>query len=58
MQFPLDYAQIRQAQFKDEQLQLLRQQKPLEYPIMEMGNKVQLICQVRPGKPWQIAVPT
>jgi transposase InsO family protein len=58
MQYPLDFGLIRQNQFDDAQLQLLHQQKPLEYPVMDMGNDVQLICQVRPGKPWRIAIPT
>jgi hypothetical protein len=25
---------------------------------MDMGNDVQLICQVRPNKPWRICIPT
>jgi hypothetical protein len=31
-------------QFEDEQLQQMHQLKPLEYPNMDMGNDVQLIC--------------
>jgi hypothetical protein len=40
MQFPLDYGQIQQAQFEDENLQQIRKQRPLEYPIQDMGNSV------------------
>jgi hypothetical protein len=58
MRFPLDYEWIRQNQFDDQQLQQLRQLKPLEYPILDMGNDFQLICQVRPDESWQIAIPT
>jgi hypothetical protein len=41
MQPPLDYRLIRHNQFNDAQLQLLHQQQLLEYPVMDMGNKVQ-----------------
>jgi hypothetical protein len=58
MQYPLDYALIRQNQFEDEALQNLRQQKPEEYQIMDMGSDIQLICQVKPDRPWRICVPT
>jgi hypothetical protein len=58
MRFPLDYEWIRQNQFDDQQLQQLRQLKPLEYPVMDMGNDVQLVCRVRPDQSWQIAIPT
>ena len=58
MKFPLDYKLIQRTQFDDEQLQQLRRQRPKEYPIMDMGNDVQLICQVRTNKPWRIAIPT
>jgi transposase InsO family protein len=58
MRFPLDYNWIRQNQFEDERLQQLQQLKPLEYPVMDMGNDIQLICRVRPNRPWQIAIPT
>jgi hypothetical protein len=58
MQFSLDYQLIQQNQFKDEQLQQIRQQRPQEYPIIDMGNDVHLICQVRPNRPWRICMPT
>jgi hypothetical protein len=58
MRYPLDYGLIRQNQFNDAQLQLLHQQKPFEYLVMDMGDDVQLICQVRHNKPWCIAIPT
>ena len=58
MQYPLDYQLIQQNQFDDEQLQQFRQQYPQEYPVMDMGNDVQLICQVRPDRPWCICIPT
>jgi hypothetical protein len=44
IRFPLDYEWIRQNQFDNQQLQELKQLKPLEYPIMDMGNDVKLIC--------------
>jgi putative transposase len=59
MQYPLNYQLIQQNQFDDEQLQQLRQQRPQEYPIIDMGNDVQLICQLRPNNPtWRICIPT
>jgi transposase InsO family protein len=58
IRFPLDYEWIRQHQFEDEPLQQLRLNKPLEYPVLDMGNDLQLICRVRPDRPWQIAIPT
>jgi hypothetical protein len=58
MQYPLDYQLIQQNQFDDEQLQQLRQQRPNDYPVMDMGNDINLICQVRPDRPWRICIPT
>ncbi len=37
MYFPLNYGLIQQNQFNDQQSQMLCQQRPLEYPVMEMG---------------------
>ena len=44
IRFPLDYTWIRQNQFEDELLQQTHQLKPIEYPIMDMGNDIQLNC--------------
>jgi hypothetical protein len=57
-QCPLDYHLIQHNQFDDAQLQQLRQQSPHEYPVMDMGNDVQLICQLWPDRPWHICIPT
>jgi hypothetical protein len=51
MHYPLDYHLIQQNQFDNAQLQQLHQQCPQDYPVMDMGNDIQLICQVRPDKP-------
>jgi hypothetical protein len=58
MAFPLNYGLIQTHQFEDLQLQALQQQRPTEYPVVDMGNDVSLICQLRPHKPWRIALPT
>ncbi len=58
MAFPLHYVLLQQHQFEDLQLQALLQQRPLEYQVMEMSAGVLLICQIRPDKPWRIALPT
>jgi hypothetical protein len=44
IRFPLGYAWICQHQLEDEQFQEMQQLKPLEYPIMDMGNDIQLVC--------------
>lgn len=59
MQYPLDYALIRQNQFEDVALQNLLLTKPAEYTIKDMGSGVQLMCHVRPDPlPWRICIPT
>jgi putative transposase len=58
MQYPLNYGLIQANQFEDNQLQIMHQQRPEQYPIIDMGNDIQLICQTRPNKPWRIAIPT
>jgi hypothetical protein len=58
MAFPLHYALLQQHQFEDLQLQALLQRCPLEYQVLEMSAGVLLICQIRPDKPWRIAIPT
>jgi hypothetical protein len=57
MAYPLNYGLIQTHQFEDLQLQALRQQRPLDYPVMDMGNDISLICQVHPDEPWRIALP-
>jgi hypothetical protein len=57
--FPLEYREIQQRQFADDDLNALRQEKPYQFPVIDMGNNVQLICyQPIPNEAWKIAVPT
>ncbi len=56
MQVPLNYAMIQQYHFDNAQLQQLQQQYPHEYPIMKMGNNMQLVCQLHLDRPWHIAI--
>jgi hypothetical protein len=57
--FPLEYREIQQRQFADAELNALRQEKPYQFPMIDMGNNMHLICYQRlPTEAWKIAVPT
>jgi hypothetical protein len=56
--FPLDHQETQQHQFADADLNALRQEKPHQFPVIDMGNDVQLICcQPLPAEAWKIAAP-
>ena len=42
--FPLEHREIQQRQFADADLNALRQEKPHQFPVIDMGNNVHLIC--------------
>ena len=57
--FPLEHQEIQQRQFADADLNALRQEKPHQFPVIDMGNNVHLICyQPLPTEAWKTAVPT
>jgi hypothetical protein len=57
--FPLDHQETQQRQFADADLNALRQEKPCQFPVIDMGNDVQLIChQPLPAEAWKIATLT
>jgi hypothetical protein len=56
--FPLEH-QTQERQFTDANLNTLRQEKPHQFPAIDMGNNVHLICyQPLPNQAWKRAAPT
>jgi hypothetical protein len=57
--FPLDHREMQQRQFTDGDLNALRQEKPHQFPAIDMGDNMHLICyQPLPAEAWKIATPT
>jgi hypothetical protein len=55
--FLLEHRETQQRQFADTELNALRQEKPCQFPVIDMGNNVHLICYQRlPIEAWKIAV--
>jgi hypothetical protein len=42
--FPLDSREMQQRQFTDGNLNALRQEKPCQFPVIDMGDNTHLIC--------------
>jgi hypothetical protein len=57
--FPLDCRETQQRQFAVGNLNALRQEKPCQFPVIDMGDNTHLICyQPFPAEAWKTAMPT
>jgi hypothetical protein len=52
--FPLECRETQQRKFADANLNALRQEKPCQFLVIDMGNNVHLICyQPLPTEAWR-----